>query len=300
MSGTRMHVGEIAITRALVRELVSEQFPEWAGLPVERVASPGTDNAVFRLDGKYSLRFPRIAGAADQVLLEDVWLPRLAPNLPCEVPVPLAVGEPGRSYPWRWSVHEWIDGASIIDEPSTSAASMLRLGEDLASFVCALQAASAPDAPQSGRGTPLRDRYKDVETIFPSLGELVDLAQLETAWRRAMRAPDWHRAPVLVHGDLLPGNVLMREDRLAAIIDFAAFGLGDPACDYMMAWATLDANGRQRFRQRSGVDDATWERARGHAIGQAAQFIPYYRESNSQGVERALRSLRAAVADASS
>ena len=39
-----------------------------------------------------------------------------------------------------------------------------------------------------------------------------------------------------VHGDLLPGNLLVVEGRLAAVIDFGALNAGDPACDLQPAW----------------------------------------------------------------
>lgn len=280
-----MHDDEFDVTTALVRQLVDEQFPQWGDLPVRRVQSPGTDNAVFRLGDELSLRFPRIHWAVGQVALEHVWLPRLAPRVPLEVPQVVTVGEPGAGYPWQWSVHEWLAGASAIDAPPSSHAAMLELADTLAAFVRALHSIEpTADAPAAGRGVPLRERYANIVLDHPR-------------WREALAAPDWHGLPVLVHGDLLPGNLLLREDRLVAVIDFAGFGSGDPACDHMSAWALLDPAARRRYRAATGVDDATWARARGHAIGQAMQFIPYYRESNPIGVQRAERSLRAALED---
>ena len=47
--GVKMHADEVDIDAALVARLLTGQFPDWAGLPIEPVASSGTDNAMFRL-----------------------------------------------------------------------------------------------------------------------------------------------------------------------------------------------------------------------------------------------------------
>jgi hypothetical protein len=45
------------------------------------------------------------------------------------------------------------------------------------------------------------------------------------------------------------------------------------------------------------VDDATWARARGHALSQALIFIPFYLHTNPAGVAGARRRLGAVLAD---
>ena len=44
-----MHDDEVGTDAALVRALLAGQFPQWAGLPVERVESSGTDHAIYRI-----------------------------------------------------------------------------------------------------------------------------------------------------------------------------------------------------------------------------------------------------------
>jgi hypothetical protein len=41
-----MHAGQLDLDDALVRRLVAGQFPQWAGLPLRRIASSGTVNAM--------------------------------------------------------------------------------------------------------------------------------------------------------------------------------------------------------------------------------------------------------------
>ncbi len=78
-SVTKMHADEIDTSAALVRQLLAEQFPQWANLSVTPVPSSGTDNAMFRLGDDLAVRMPRIPGAAGQVAKEQMWLPRLPP-----------------------------------------------------------------------------------------------------------------------------------------------------------------------------------------------------------------------------
>ena len=120
-----------------------------------------------------------------------------------------------------------------------------------------------------------------------------------TLWWRGVRpaAEDWDRAPVWFHGDLLPGNLLFQQGRLCAIIDFGTLGVGDPACDLMVAWNTLPAESRSVFRAALGVDDATWARGRGWALWQALVFIPYYLHTNPVGVGFARRTLAEVLSD---
>jgi aminoglycoside phosphotransferase (APT) family kinase protein len=90
----------------------------------------------------------------------------------------------------------------------------------------------------------------------------------------------WPGAPVWVHADLSPGNLLIADGRLSAVIDFGCLGLGDPACDLIVAWNLLGADVRSAFRAALDVDDATWERGRGWALSIALIQLPYYHRTN--------------------
>ena len=58
LSGVDMHAGQLPITLGMVRQLVLEQFPRWRELPVSRLASAGTVNALFRIGDGLVGRFP--------------------------------------------------------------------------------------------------------------------------------------------------------------------------------------------------------------------------------------------------
>jgi len=292
-----MHADEIDTDVSLVRRLLAAQFPDWAGLPIVRVASAGTDNALYRLGEELVVRLPRIGWATGQVDKEATWLGRLAPHLPLSIPVPVATGEPGEGYPWRWSVSPWLEGedatiASIPDLPGFAS--------DLAAFVAALQGIDPTDGPPArghARGAPLAVRDADTRTALDALRGEIDTDRAITVWEAALHAPAWDRPPVWYHGDVLPGNLLVVRGRLRAIIDFSALGVGDPACDLMIAWSLFSGESRRAYRSALGVDDATWARGRGHALSQAARFIPYYRETNPIGVAVARRAVAEVLAD---
>jgi hypothetical protein len=68
--------------------------------------------------------------------------------------------------------------------------------------------------------------------------------------------------------------------RLSAVIDFGCLGVGDPACDVMVAWTYLSAETRGAFRAALPVDDATWARGRGWALSFGLIALPYYESTN--------------------
>ncbi|MET7880238.1 phosphotransferase [Micromonospora profundi] len=90
-----------------------------------------------------------------------------------------------------------------------------------------------------------------------------------TAVLEAALEPTWDGRPVWFHGDIAVGNLLVRDGRLASVIDFGTCGIGDPACDLVIAWTMLTGRSRAVFRDRVGADDGMWARARGWAVWKA-------------------------------
>jgi aminoglycoside phosphotransferase (APT) family kinase protein len=287
MSG-KMHDGEVDTDPALVRHLLAAQFPRWADLPIERVPSAGTDNALYRLGDDLVMRLPRVQGATEQAVKERAWLPRLAPRLPLAIPVPLALGEPGEGYPWRWSICPWLAGE---DATIDSMGSSPHAAVDLAGFIATLRQIDATGGPPPGdhnfgRGAPLLSRDQAVRGALAALASLgdeaddLDLAAAKAAWEEALAAPVWSGTPTWIHGDLQPGNLLVHWGRLSAVIDFGALGVGDPACDLMVAWNLFTGEARAAFRAGLGADDASWARGRGWALSMALIALPYYLNTN--------------------
>jgi aminoglycoside phosphotransferase (APT) family kinase protein len=299
MGRDEMHVDEVEADESLVGRLIAGQFPQWADLPVERVHSAGTDNAVYRLGDEMAVRLPRIEWATRQVDKQHQWLSKLAPFLALGIPVPLARGMPGEGYPWEWSICPWFEGetASIdrFADPRQAAT-------ELAHFITALQridptGGPLPGAHNSGRGEALSQRDTETRAAIASLEDSVDIGAVTSAWDAALQAPSWQDPPVWIHGDLSPGNLLVDRGRLSAVIDFGCLGVGDPACDLMVAWTLFSGESRDAFRATLAVDPATWARGRGWALSWAMIFIPYYLETNPVGVGLARRTIDHVLAD---
>jgi aminoglycoside phosphotransferase (APT) family kinase protein len=212
----RVHADELDVDETLVRALLAEQFPGWADLPLER-AGDGTVNVIYRLGEELSVRIPRRDGPETEDDLEFRWLPLLARQLPVAIPRPVARGRPGAGYPWFWSVHTWLQG----DLPTGPLAVA-----DVAGLVSALQRIELPAAPEPayGRGRPLADRDAYVRAAL----ERVDAPGALELWERAVSAPGWEHEPVWVHADLDRRNVLVRDGRLAAVLDWAASASATP------------------------------------------------------------------------
>ena len=287
------------IDASLVRRLVADQFPQWADLPLEPVASAGTDNAIYRLGGDLSVRLPRLERAAGQVAKELRWLPVLAPLLPLAIPVPRGTGVPAAGYPWAWSVHPWLDGDNATIERLADPCAAART---LARFVLALQRIDAAEGPPSGahnehRGVPLAMRDPLVREAIGALGRLIDARAVSAAWDVALQAPPWRGPPVWLHGDIHAGNLLARQGRISAVIDFGLLGVGDPACDLMVAWNLLGVEAREVFRAATGVDDAIWARGRGWTLSVALIALACYLHTNPALAAMSRRAIDAVLAD---
>jgi aminoglycoside phosphotransferase (APT) family kinase protein len=273
-----MHDDELDVDAGLARRLLWSQFPNWAELPLAPVLPAGTDHAIFRIGDDMSLRLPRRAGVEDQVDLERLWLPRLAPHLPLAIPAPLAVGLPAGGYPFRWAVHSWVPG-----EPATSA--RLRdpdeTAKGLARLIAALRGIDTAGAPFAGRGMPLSTRDRQTRLWIADLEGEIDTEVVTALWEEALAAPVWDGPPLWVHGDLDSRNLLSCDGRLAGLVDFGGLGIGDPACDVGTAWKMLSGVARERFRAELDVDGATWARAKGHVLSQSLGAMSYYTVENN-------------------
>jgi aminoglycoside phosphotransferase (APT) family kinase protein len=291
-----MHAGEVETDAALVQRLVAAQFPEWAELSIERVVSYGTDHDIYRLGDGLSVRLPRIEWATGQAAKEAEWLPRLAPHLPLAVPVQLAAGRPAEGYPFAWSVYAWLPG----ENANGTIGDLRRAAVDLAAFVRALRGVDTTGVQprrSHSRGAPLAELDESVRRAIAELGERIDGDAALRSWEESLAAPAWKGPEVWVHGDLLPGNLLVTGGRLSAVIDWGCLGVGDPACDLQPAWNVFAGESRARYREELEADDASWLRGRGWALFQAVVALPYYWETNPGMIRQASHALAEVLAD---
>ncbi|MBR7620347.1 aminoglycoside phosphotransferase family protein [Phenylobacterium sp. 20VBR1] len=260
----------IAFDADLARRLVATQFPQWAHLPVRPVVFGGKNNTTFHLGDEMSVRLPSARHYVAQVEKEQAWLPRLAPQLPLPIPEPVGLGAPGEGYPWPWSVYRWIEGETAALE---RIADLSQFARDLAAFLTALQAIDVTDGPVAGqhnffRGGALSTYDAQTRQAIIDLGETIDGATALSIWEQALAA-ECSNPPVWLHGDVAAGNLLVKDGRLSAVIDFGILGVGDPACDLAIAWTLLHGPARAAFREALPLDEGTWARGRGWTIWKA-------------------------------
>ncbi|MEU0061623.1 aminoglycoside phosphotransferase family protein, partial [Streptomyces sp. NPDC006334] len=244
-----MHDDQVDVTTDIVATLIREQFPQWSGKEVRLLPSTGTVNAIFRIGNDLSARFPlRPVDAAEALAVlerEAEASAELARVSRIPVPEPVALGKPGAGYPMPWSVQTWLPGTVALDaDPSGSNA----FAEDLAAFVAALRDAETRGRVFDGdnRGGVLAHHDDWMAQCFEKSEGLLDVPRLRRLWSRFRELPRTG-ADVMSHGDLIPGNVLVADGRLAGVLDTGGFGPADPALDLISAWHLLQPGPREVF-----------------------------------------------------
>lgn len=283
---------KLRIDETLVRQLIATQFPQWADLSIKSVKFGGWDNRTFHLGEHMLVRMPSAERYAAKVKIEQQWLPLLAPHLSFKIPQPLAMGHPSQEYPWHWSVYRWIDGESAntmhIDDIH-----LQHIAIQLAQFLNELHNIDTtngqlPGAHNFYRGGDLAVYDAETRQAIDRLQNSIDVNAVTAVWEIALSSR-WDKKPVWVHGDVSAGNILIKNGQLAAVIDFGGMGIGDPACDLVIAWTFLYGASREAFRAALPLDEDTWARARGWALWKALITVASTTQTNALEISRCWR-----------
>jgi aminoglycoside phosphotransferase (APT) family kinase protein len=294
-----MHPDQLTVAIETIEELVADQFPEWVGLPIREVASEGTVNALFRIGDRLVARFPLQRADIDAT---KRWLEseaaaarELLGRTPFATPEPVAIGEPGAGFPLPWSVQSWLAGttATVVDPGSSTA-----FAQDLSTFIRGVRSIGTRGRTfaGSGRGGDLHSHDDWMQTCFQRSEQLFDVRRLRRMWASFRELPRT-AVDVMTHGDLIPGNVLVSEGRLAGVIDVGGLGPADPALDLVGAWHLLEAEPRRALREHLGCDDLEWERGKAWAFEQAMGVAWYYADSNQAMSRMGRRTLERILVD---
>lgn len=295
-----MHANQLEITSDTVRQLITDQFPQYADLDVTPVTSHGTVHALFRIGPDLVARLPietsdpitkRAAIAAELGAAQ-----RLVTVSPVPTPTPVALGEPGAGYPLPWSIQHWLPGRSLL--VGDLAAGSVTFASDLAHFVGAVR--SLPTEGRvfagDGRGGLLTDQDEWMAHCLEQSSALMDTYALADLWDSLRQTPR-HEPDAWTHGDLMPGNLLSDANRLTGVIDVGQLAVADPALDLQPAWNFLTGQARTAFREVLGTGEEEWQRGRGWAFAQAMGCLWYYRKTNPVMSETARHTLEALLAD---
>jgi aminoglycoside phosphotransferase (APT) family kinase protein len=270
----------LQIDETLIRHAIEEVDTALACLPLEPLAHHGTETALYRLGQRLLVRFPRIRSAMAGFAAETRWLPHLAPHLPLAVPTIVSQGHLPTDPPVPWCVQDWIDGVDATAAPDPDLDAM---ADRLAACLRALRSVPVPPKPPIGaRGGALAPQdaaFRAARSAAAARG-LEGLGPAIAAWERGLAAEPWTGPPVWLHGDLVPGNLILSEGHLTALIDWAFVTVGDPAYDLIPAWFLFEGTSRARFLEALAPDAATISRARARVAWQCVMALPHYLDTN--------------------
>ena len=294
MSVKRICVDEINIDIKLVKNLLSQQFSAWKNLNLELIKPEGTDNVMYRLGDDKVVRLPRRQISSLNVEKEINILPILKPHVSISIPEVLAVGKADERYPFSWLICSQLEGKNLDDKNKVD---LHQAAIDLGHFVRSMQNIDSKNGIICKRGESISSRDHEVRRAIALSDQFFDTTLLTKLWSNVLQAPVWKGDPVWIHGDLHPGNLLVKNSKISAIVDFGLSGIGDPAVDLMVAWTLLTKETREIFRSIVRPDDATWERARGWALFLGVLGCYYYVESNPAFAAIAKKSVDEVVID---
>ncbi|WP_027166438.1 aminoglycoside phosphotransferase family protein [Mesorhizobium sp. WSM3224] len=277
-----MHDDQIYIDEAIARDLIYDQFPQFRGEEVVAFESTGTVNAIFRIGSKYAVRFPlrmmdpaECTGVLEAEAKASV---EFNENCPFPSPRPIAMGRQSSTYPLPWLVQTWIDGQTATPSRlSTSSAFAL----DLVRLITSLRVADLKGRTFDGRGRGgnLSDHDAWIEVCLSKSEDLLEVDRLREMWKDFRELP-FPGHEVMSHKDLIPANLLVRDERLIGVLDTGAFGPADPSLDLVVGWHLLDRDSRTVFRETLHADDLEWRRGAAWAFQQAMGLVWYYRTTN--------------------
>ena len=307
-----LHRNEIPISIELAHNLVAEQFPQFADMPIAPLGATGSTNRLFRLGGQLLIRLPRQPDSGAGIRKEARWLPELRSALPLEIPEIVALGQPSTEFPEPWSITRWLEGdlPKIWPPGDPDDRGGAALAAQLAGFIKALQDievtedARADESLRWYRGRPLAEYDQTFRRTLEhcrSLGAIdLDFAAAERVWSDALQLSATTPAATehWYHSDLVAENLLLREGNLAAVLDFGGLAIGDPTIDLHGAWELFDPAGRMTFRSALGVDDEQWLRGRAWALAIALGALSYYWQTMPNRCRDRLAMARAVLADA--
>lgn len=295
-----MHQGQLVVNLTAVRRLVASQFPEWSGMRVEPVPSPGTVNALFRIGDGLVARFPLQPDDPEElrsrIESEVAAASELLGKTRFATPEPVAIGEPGAGYPMPWSVQTWVPGVTAAEADVAGSAGLV---EDLVEFILGVRDIDTQGRTfhGGGRGGDLRAHDEWMETCFVQSAGMLDVPRLRELWETMRLLPRSDAGDVMNHGDLIATNVLVARGRITGVLDVGGLGPADPALDLLSSWNLLESGPRKTMRQLLASDELEWARGQAWAFQQGMGLVWYYAESNPTMSEMGRRTLDRIVAE---
>nr|WP_292440349.1 aminoglycoside phosphotransferase family protein [Mesorhizobium sp.] len=277
-----MHKDQVHIDADIVREMISDQFPQYSHERIERLGTIGTVNAIFRIGSSAAARFP--LRSADPIECVDILhgeaaaMTEFAKHAPVAAPEPIGIGRPGPRYPMPWAVQSWIEGDVATPD---GLANSTTFALEIVKLIASLRAVDTKGRrfDRRGRGGHLPDHDDWMSICFKNSEDILDVPRLRRKWAQLRELPP-SGPDVMNHGDLIPANLLVRGERLVGVLDCGSFGPADPALDLVAAWHLLDRDRRETVRIQLRSSQVEWKRGAAWAFQQAMGLIWYYQDTN--------------------
>ncbi len=277
-----------------ILESLSINYPQFKNLSIKEVSLQGHDHISYRLGHIYVMRFPSDEAYSTQVIKEAEILPKIAPKLSIEIPRPILLLKPNDLFPYHFSIMRWVDG-DVYDKKDIDNFDLI---DKLATILVELRHLPQFEKWLCGqhnfyRGAHISVYEDETRDALEQLTILEDKELLEERLNQALKT-EWKDTPVFIHGDIAPNNLLIENRKLVGLIDFGNCGMGDPACDYAIAWTTFNYNERKHFRNLLNVDEGTWLRASVWALWKALIQMndPNFIESSQYTINQILEDIK--------
>lgn len=190
----------------------------------------GTDGQIKRL----ILRRPGEAALKQNphAVEDEFKLLQITHGLGLATPRPYYFDPSGHIFPRPYLVIEYIEG-----QPEFAPADLTGFTLQLATHLAKIHRVDGSRPGLSFLPQPVKGFTANFGQRSPSVDPTLDERRIRETLAAVWPLPQ-RNAPVLRHGDFWPGNILWRDDRLAAVIDWEDASLGDPLAD--LAISRLD------------------------------------------------------------
>jgi aminoglycoside phosphotransferase (APT) family kinase protein len=282
-------------------DLIKTQFPELCPSTI-RLLGAGWDNTAFIIDEKLIFRFPR--RDCTVALLESEWniLPRIAPQLPLQIPIPQWKGMPSPSFSWPFIGHTIVPGitacsANLSEEERASFAPSLAHFLSILHAPSMINIAKCPSFETNASHLHWKNILPKILKNFEELSTLHLLEKRKELESIAESLPSVFSplSTAVVHGDFYVRHLLIdKERRLCGVIDWGDMHLGDPAIDIAIAHSFLPKSAHAAFRKAYGdISESTWNLSLLRAIFSCSSFALYgYYLKDQVLLKEALRALK--------
>ncbi len=277
-----MHSDQINLDIKTATQLIVDQFPQYQEMEITKLNTQGTTSAIFRIGTDIVAKFPlQIRDGQESyhiIQKEAKATEEFYINTSFPTSKVIGIGLPSSLFPMSWILQSWLEGdiANPIDFSSS-----VFLAKDISTLIKSLRSIHVNDRvfDGQGRGGNLKDHDQWIATCLENSKNLLDTVILKSLWEKFRILPKVDQ-DVMSHKDLIPANILIKNNRLVGLLDCGSFGAADPALDLVSAWHLFDKERRETIRNELNSSDIEWNRGAAWAFQQAIGLVWYYEKTN--------------------